>query len=55
MRTPGSGRLAGPREVRGWLHIGCLFSFAPCLLPQLLREYQRGLVANGLRLTSPRG
>ena len=37
----GSGRLEGPREVRGWVHIGCLFSFAPFLVPQLVREYQR--------------
>jgi len=36
----GSGRLAGPREVRGWVHIGCLFSFAPFLVPMLVREYQ---------------
>lgn len=37
----GSGRLAGPREVRGWVHIGCLVSFAPFLVPLLVREYQR--------------
>lgn len=37
----GAGRFAGPREVRGWVHVGCLFSFAPFLVPLLVREYQR--------------
>ena len=37
----GAGRLAGPREVRGWVHIGCLLSFAPFLVPLLVRDYQR--------------
>jgi DNA-binding transcriptional LysR family regulator len=37
----GSGRLGSPKEVRGWVHFGCLFSFAPFLVPLLVREYQR--------------
>lgn len=36
----GSGRLAGTREVRGWVHIGCLVSFAPFLVPPLIRDFQ---------------
>src|SRR5262245_351249 len=36
----GAGRLAGDREVRGWVHVGCLFSFAPFLVPPLLRDFK---------------
>lgn len=36
----GAGRLAGDREVRGWVHVGCLFSFAPFLIPPLLRDFK---------------
>jgi len=34
----GAGRHAG--AVRGWVHVGCLFSFAPFLVPPLLRDFK---------------
>lgn len=37
----GTGRLPGSREVRGWVHLGCLLSFAPFLIPPLVRDFRR--------------
>ncbi len=34
----GSGRLLGNREVQGHIHVAALFSFAPFVLPPLMRE-----------------
>lgn len=36
----GSGRLVNNRDVQGRVHLGCLFSFAPFLLPPLMREFE---------------
>ena len=36
----GAGRLGGDRAVRGWVHVGCLFTFAPFLIPPLLRDFK---------------
>jgi len=30
----------GAREVRGWVHFGCLLSFAPFLVPPLVRDFR---------------
>lgn len=37
----GSGRQARAAQVRGWVHLGCLLSFAPFLVPPLLRDFRR--------------
>lgn len=37
----GATRGAGSRDVRGWVHLGCLLTFAPFLIPPLLRDFQR--------------
>lgn len=34
----GADRELGPREVRGRIHVACLFSFAPYILPPLVRH-----------------
>ena len=34
----GSGRLVDDREIRGHIHVACLFSFAPYILPPLMRQ-----------------
>jgi DNA-binding transcriptional LysR family regulator len=36
----GSGRMIDAREVQGWVHLGCLFSFAPFVIPPLVRRFQ---------------
>ena len=36
----GAGRVRGSREVRGRVHLGCLLSFAPFLVPPLVRDFQ---------------
>lgn len=36
----GAGRISGDRDVRGWVHVGCLFSFASFLIPPLLRDFK---------------
>ena len=36
----GSGRRIDTREVQGWVHLGCLFSFAPFVVPPLVRRFQ---------------
>lgn len=36
----GSGRMIDAREVQGWVHLGCLFSFAPFVIPPLVRKFQ---------------
>jgi len=36
----GSGRRLDTREVQGWVHLGCLFSFAPFVIPPLVRAFQ---------------
>jgi DNA-binding transcriptional LysR family regulator len=38
----GSERRSGAREVRGWVHFGCLLSFAPFLVPPLVRDFLKG-------------
>ena len=35
----GSTRGTASREVRGWVHLGCLLTFAPYLIPPLLRTF----------------
>lgn len=40
-RSLGASRGAAGREVRGWVHFGCLLSFAPFLVPPLVRDFQR--------------
>jgi DNA-binding transcriptional LysR family regulator len=37
----GASRGSASREVRGWVHLGCLLTFAPFLIPPLLRDFQR--------------
>jgi DNA-binding transcriptional LysR family regulator len=37
----GASRGSGSREVRGWVHLGCLLTFAPFLIPLVLRDFQR--------------
>jgi DNA-binding transcriptional LysR family regulator len=37
----GAGRIESRAELQGRLHLGCLFSFAPYLIPRLLRDVQR--------------
>jgi DNA-binding transcriptional LysR family regulator len=37
----GAGRAARTREVHGWVHLGCLLSFAPFLVPPLVRDFQK--------------
>ena len=34
----GSGRLTDSREIQGHVHLGCLFSFAPYVIPPLMRQ-----------------
>jgi DNA-binding transcriptional LysR family regulator len=36
----GAGRRLDAREVQGWVHLGCLFSFAPFVVPPLVRAFQ---------------
>lgn len=36
----GSGRLSGRRDVHGSVHLGCLLSFAPFLVPPLVRDFR---------------
>jgi DNA-binding transcriptional LysR family regulator len=36
----GSLREAAHGEVRGWVHLGCLLSFAPFLVPPLVRDFR---------------
>lgn len=37
----GSTRRPAAGEVRGWVHFGCLLSFAPFLVPPLVREFRK--------------
>ena len=36
----GSLSRATPGEVRGWVHLGCLLSFGPFLVPPLVRDFR---------------
>jgi DNA-binding transcriptional LysR family regulator len=36
----GASRGASSRDVRGWVHLGCLLTFAPFLIPPLVRDFQ---------------
>jgi DNA-binding transcriptional LysR family regulator len=36
-----AARHPGAREVRGWVHFGCLLSFAPFLVPPLVRDFRK--------------
>ncbi len=36
----GAGHGSGSRDVRGWVHLGCLLTFAPFLIPPLVRDFQ---------------